>query len=34
VFQKVVDALVKDAGGLMAKAWGWWQKVNPLVKEG
>lgn len=34
VFQRVVSALVSSAGGLMAKAWGWWQKVNPLVKEG
>jgi hypothetical protein len=32
VYQRVVEALTKD-GGLMAKAWGWWQKVNPAVKE-
>lgn len=33
VFKRVVEALVTSADGLMAKAWGWWQKVNPLVKE-
>jgi cellulose synthase operon protein C len=35
VYLRVVEALVTAAGGgLMAKAWGWWQKVNPAVKEG
>lgn len=34
VFKRVAEVLVSSAGGLMAKAWGWWQKLNPLVKEG
>ncbi len=33
VFQRVVSEVVSAAGGLPAKAWGWWQKVYPLVKE-
>jgi hypothetical protein len=33
VYRRVVDAITKD-GGLAAKAWGWWQKVKPLVREG
>ncbi len=30
VYQKVVDAITKDAG-LLAKAWAMWQKMKPLV---
>jgi cellulose synthase operon protein C len=33
VYRRVVEALVASAGGLTAKAWGWWQKVQPLVRE-
>ncbi len=33
VYQRVVGELVAAVGGLGAKAWGWWQKVSPLVKE-
>lgn len=34
VYRRVVAELVSAAGGLMAKAWGVWQRVSPLVKEG
>ena len=32
-FKKVVDRLALDAASLPARAWSWWQKVNPWVKE-
>ena len=31
VYQRVVAAMVTAAGGLGAKAWGWWQRLRPLI---
>ena len=32
-FKKIAERLAEDAGTLQAKAWYWWQKVNPWVKD-
>jgi len=32
-YQKCVQRIVADTGGIKAKLWGFWQKISPLVKE-